>query len=32
VADAIRALPQEKAIQNALDQSSARLEAWLAAE
>ena len=32
VADAISALPQEKAIQNALDQSSARLEAWLAAE
>jgi len=32
VADAISALPQEKAIQNALDQSSARLEAWLGAE
>ena len=32
VADAISALPQEKAIQNALDESSARLEAWLAAE
>ena len=31
-ADAISTLPQEKAIQNALDQSSARLEAWLAAE
>jgi RNA polymerase sigma-70 factor (ECF subfamily) len=32
VADAISALPREKAIQNALDQSSARLEAWLVAE
>src|SRR5437899_1870363 len=32
MADAIRDLPEEKAIQNALDQSSARLEAWLAAE
>src|SRR6516225_6023641 len=32
VADAISALPQEKAIQHALDQSSARLQAWLAAE
>jgi RNA polymerase sigma-70 factor (ECF subfamily) len=32
LADAISALPQEKTIQNALDQSSARLEAWLAAE
>ncbi len=32
VADAIRDLPEEKVIQNALDQSSARLDAWLAAE
>jgi RNA polymerase sigma-70 factor (ECF subfamily) len=32
VADAIRDLPEEKVIQNALDQSSARLEKWLAAE
>ena len=32
VADAIRNLPEEKVIQNALDQSSARLEAWVAAE
>src|SRR6516165_772872 len=32
VADAISALPQEKAIKNALDESFATLEAWLAAE
>ena len=32
VADAISALPHEKAIRHSLDQSSARLEAWLAAE
>jgi RNA polymerase sigma-70 factor (ECF subfamily) len=32
VADAIRNLPEEKVIQNALDQSSARLEKWLTAQ
>src|SRR5215471_9084791 len=32
LADAFRDFPEEKAIQIALDHSSARLEAWLAAE
>ena len=32
LADAIGDLPQERAIQESLDRSSARLEAWLAAE
>lgn len=32
LADAIGDLPREKAIQDSLDRSSARLEAWLAAE